>query len=150
MTFSAGQCCTNSASMPSSRGPPASSWGVRGSKLRGCLFTDGAWIGSPLHRAWKLSAVRTAEGGAGEADPSSGVGGLSTCRFCQPLLLQISYFEYKSNMVTHPRGGDVQQKLQLRHSHIDEYYQSIWPLGRTLFTKSRCMFSPPMMNDAQS
>lgn len=79
MTFSAGQCCTNSASMPSSRPRPASSWGAKGSKLRGCRFTEGAWMGGALHRAWKLSADSTGEGGEGGTDPSAGVGSLSTC-----------------------------------------------------------------------
>ena len=36
-------------------------------------------MGGPLHRAWKLSADRTAEGGAGGTDASAGVRGLSTC-----------------------------------------------------------------------
>ena len=36
-------------------------------------------MGGALHRAWKLSADSTAEGGAGGTDASAGVGALSTC-----------------------------------------------------------------------
>lgn len=81
MTFSAGQWATNSASMPRSSGAPASSWGVRGSKLRGCLLSESPWMGSPEHKAWKESVVRTGEGGAGGTEASAGVNALSTYMF---------------------------------------------------------------------
>lgn len=36
-------------------------------------------MGGAVHRAWKLSADSTGEGGAGGTDASAGVGALSTC-----------------------------------------------------------------------
>ncbi len=90
MTFSAGAWATNSASMPSSSPGPFSSSGLRGSKLRACLLTEGPCTGGPEHRAWKDSVVSTGEGGAGGTEASAGVRALSTCIMTSSDLLQIT------------------------------------------------------------